>query len=482
MEGVSIPGFDRVMYYFEEICRIPRESGNMRGISNYCKNFAIEHDLDYMQDEFYNIIIKKPASEGYEDSVPVILQGHMDMVCVKEDGCEHDFDKDPIALAVDGDYFYAEGTSLGGDDGIAIAYALAIMEDETAEHPALEAVFTVDEEIGLVGAEKLDLSSLEAKRMINLDSEEDWQILVSCAGGARHTISIPYLPGKPLDETVIIDISGLLGGHSGAEIDRQRGNANKIMGRILYRLKQNYLFRITEISGGIRDNVIPFCAKASVQIRLSDEREFLKELGEISKIICSEFGKDEPKLKIEAKITNNENRDPMNDSSTATVIYLLNGLPHGVECFCRDIDNLVETSSNLGIVRTLNDTVEFISMVRSNKDSKKDALLNQLDMWAEMVGGRSSVSGNYSGWDVKGDSKLREIAVRSFEKIAGFTPDVLGMHAGVECGIISKKIEGLDCISIGPTMKDVHSVNEKLCISSSARMYQIVREILKNCK
>lgn len=482
MEGINIPGFERVMFYFEEICKIPRGSGNMKGISDFCKNFAIEHGLDYIQDEFYNIIIKKPATEGYEDAVPVILQGHMDMVCVKEDGCEHDFEKDPIKLAVDGDYFYAEGTSLGGDDGIAVAYALAIMEDETAEHPALEAVFTVDEEIGLVGADQIDLSSLNAKRMINLDSEEDWQILISCAGGARHTISLPVQPGKALDETVRIEISGLLGGHSGVEIDKQRGNANKILGRILCQLSRNVKFRIAEVSGGIRDNVIPFHAKALIQIQKADEKELLKDFGELADIIRSEFGKDEPNLKMEAFLLDNAGRSPMSDAATANVIRLLNGLPHGVECFCRDIDNLVETSVNLGIVRTLDDTVEFVSMVRSNKDSKKDALLNQLDMWADMIGGAAAVNGEYPGWDVKTDSELRGIAVKSFEKIAGFTPEVLGMHAGVECGIISKKIDDLDCISIGPTMMDVHSINEKLSISSSARMYQIVREILRNCK
>lgn len=482
MDGLNIPGCERMFYYFEEISKIPRESGKMKGISDYCKNFAIDHGLDYIQDEFYNIIIKKPASEGYEDAVPVILQGHLDMVCVKTDDCEHDFEKDPIELAIDGDMLYAKGTSLGGDDGIAIAYMLAILEDDTAEHPAIEAVMTVDEEVGLIGADQIDLSSLRAKRMINLDSEEDYQILISCAGGARHTITVPFQQGKVMDEAVRIKISGLLGGHSGAEIHKQRGNANKLLGRILYKISQNNKIRIVTVNGGIRDNVIPFQSEAVIQVSRQGLSEVLEETAALAEIIKNEFGKDEPNLQITANAEETGDVIPMSDASTEDIIWLLHGLPNGVVCFCRDIENLVETSTNLGIVRTDEENVTFTSMVRSSKDSKKEAVLSELDMWAKIASATTTVNGEYPGWDIKGDSELRNIAVRSFEKIAHMTPAVLGMHAGVECGILCKKIPGLDCISIGPTMTDVHSVNEKLSISSSAKMYQIVRDILKECK
>jgi dipeptidase D len=482
MEGLNIPGCERVFYYFEEISKIPRGSGDMKGISNYCKNFAIDHDLDYIQDEHYNMIIKKPATAGYEDAVPVILQGHLDMVCVKKDDCEHDFTKDPIELVVDGDDLYANGTSLGGDNGIAIAYMLALLEDKDTPHPALEAVMTVDEEIGLIGAGQIDLSSLSGKRMINLDSEEDYQILISCAGGARHTITMPYQPGKQMDETVRISVNGLLGGHSGAEIHKQRGNANKILGRILYQISCNNKIRIVSVNGGIRDNVIPFQGEAVIQVNRPGLSDVVDEVNSLGKVICSEFGKDEPNLVITATAEETGDVIPMSDASTEDVIWLLQGLPNGVICNCRDMDDLVETSTNLGIVETTKESVSFTSMVRSNKDSKREAVLNELDMWTKITSSTREINGAYPGWDIKEDSELQKIAVKAFEKVADMTPAVLGMHAGVECGILCEKIPGLDCISIGPTMTDVHSVNEKLSISSSAKMYQIVKEILRTCK
>mgnify|MGYP002535440451 CR=1 FL=1 len=297
----------KVFYYFEELCNIPHGSTNTKAISDYCVNFAKERGLAYHQDAENNIIILKNGSKGYEDSKPVIIQGHLDMVCEKEADCTIDFEKDGLSLAIDGDYIYAEGTTLGGDDGIAVAMALAILDDDTLEHPPIEAVFTVDEELGMEGAEAIDLSVLKGKKLINLDSEEEKTLTVGCAGGVRYQGLIPVEKKTASGEVIKITIQGLLGGHSGEEIHRQRGNANKMMARLLYHIAGEKNYRLSEIYGGSKDNVIAMEAHASILAEPEDCEEILAMIRDMESIWNAEFMGEEPGLTVKTETEKVEN-------------------------------------------------------------------------------------------------------------------------------------------------------------------------------
>lgn len=468
-----------VFKYFEEICGIPHGSNNVDKISDYIVAFAKEHHLNYIQDESKNVIIYKDASEGYENSDTVIIQGHMDMVAVKETDCSKDLENEGLDLQVDGDFISAKGTSLGADDGIAVAMALAILADDNIQSPAIEAVFTVNEEIGMLGATALDISSLKGKILLNADSEDEGVFTVSCAGGATVVCSIP-MQLEPVNGQVLeLRLDGFSGGHSGSEIHLGRANANVILGRILLNLVQEMDVRIITINGGEKDNAIAKLSEAALAV-LPENMEKAKQ------IINTTFKEVQDEYKhtdSDMRLTMNELPDQLLQVTTVpttirTIMTLVN-MPDGVQRMSHDVEGMVQTSLNLGILRTNEREISFSYSVRSSKASEKKFLIEKIRSLTELLGGQITVSGEYPAWEYKEDSKVRDIMVRAYKEIYGKEPVVEGIHAGLECGIFSSKIENLDCISFGPQMENIHTTNEKLSISSTERTWELLLKTLE---
>ena len=470
-----------MFYYFEEICNIPHGSGNLDGISSYLEQFAKSHGLFCIRDKSNNIIIVKEATNGYENVEPIILQGHMDMVAVKKPECDIDMAKDPLRLNIDGDFVYAEGTSLGGDDGIAVAYILAILDSDDISHPRIEAVITTDEEVGMEGATAIDLSMLKAKRMLNIDSEEEGILLTSCAGGARVDCRIPVSREEMQGERYQIKISGLLGGHSGCEIHKERGNAIKLMGRILHMLLQEMPLQLVALEGGEKDNAIAREAEVCICIASEYETKLEVLLKEIESVIKNEYKTKECNVEITCKKVEINEEKALDVNSTKKIIDFLAILPNGVMAMSTDIEGLVETSLNVGILRLENEVLIASSAVRSSIESAKKYLIEQVTTIVNLLDGTVGVYGEYPGWQYNSDSKLRAVMVDVYKEMFGEEPKVEAIHAGLECGIMVSKIPGLDCVSFGPNMYDIHTTEERLSISSTERMWNYILEILK-CK
>lgn len=469
----------KVFQYFEEICNIPHGSKNLDGISSYLEQFAKDHGLFHIRDASNNIIIVKEATKGYENVEPIILQGHMDMVAVKKADCDIDLEKDPLRLKVDGDFIYAEGTSLGGDDGIAVAYILAIMDSDELVHPRMEAVITTDEEIGMEGATAIDLSMLQAKRMMNIDSEEEGILLTSCAGGARVDCSLPVEREERSGLLYQIKIEGLLGGHSGTEINKERGNAIKMLARTLHMISKEMPIQIAQLAGGEKDNAIPREAEALVLISEEQEQQFILLIQEIESIIKNENVTKERNLLIKCQKVENASNYVLNQESTKRVINFLTVLPNGVMAMSADIDGLVETSLNVGILKLEENELIASSAVRSSIESAKKYLIDQLTAVVGFAGGKINIYGEYPGWQFDPDSKLRATMIEVYKEMFGEEPKVEALHAGLECGIMISKIPGLDCVSFGPNIYDIHTTEERLSISSTERMWNYIIEILK---
>lgn len=474
---------EKVFGYFEEICGIPHGSGNVVGISDYLVKFAGDRGLYCVQDEWKNVVIVKEATPGYEAVAPVILQGHMDMVAVKKPEADIDMETEGLRLAVDGDYLYAQDTSLGGDDGIALAYALAILDSEEIAHPRLEIIFTVDEEVGMDGARELDVSMLQGKRMLNLDSEEEGIILAGCAGGARVDWTLPVKRVKQNGIAYEISVKGLLGGHSGAEIDKERGNANCLMGRLLYELTGTVELGLADLEGGLADNAIPRQATAVVVLTGAENKEaeafLLKKIESVEMEWKQELQTKDPAVCICAKRLQGEIWECLAAIDADKVIGLLFAAPDGVQAMSADIEGLVETSLNMGIVGLLKERAMVQFSVRSSLESAKKALIKKLESIARIAGASQEVRGDYPGWAYRKNSPFRDMAVEVFRKMYGKEPEIHAIHAGLECGLLMAKIPGLECISIGPDMKDIHTTEEKLSISSTERVWNYVLEILK---
>lgn len=459
----------RVFHYFEEIAAIPHGSGNTAAISDYCVAFAKEHKLSYVQDTSGNVIIKKPATQGYEDHPAVILQGHLDMVCEKAPDRIFDFENDGLDIAVDGDWIHANGTTLGGDDGIAIAMSFAILEADDLPHPPLEVLFTVDEEIGLLGAAALDGTQLDGRLLINIDSEEEGVLTVSCAGGARADICLPIERTENSWETYTITVDGLQGGHSGVEIDKGRLNANVVMGQFLNTLDA---YRIIRIDGGQKDNAIPCkttCVLASAKDITSLGEPFAREhrvAGDPNLTVTVERADAEPYT--------------MTDDATRRIVEFLTTVPNGIVSMSEEIDGLVQTSLNLGILKTDEDAVRMGFGLRSSVNSEKIALLDRVKAVAESCGGSCESSGHYPAWEYQPNSRLRDTMCEIWEQLYGAKAKVIAIHAGLECGFLCEKLPGLDAVSIGPDMQDIHTCRERLSVSSVERVYRYVCEILKN--
>ncbi len=476
-----------VFKYFEEICAIPHGSGNTDAISNYLTDFAKSNNLKYIQDESNNVIIFKDGTEGYEDSAPVMLQGHMDMVTVKDDGCDLNMENEGLRLRLKDGIISADGTSLGGDDGIAVAFALAILASNDISHPPLEAVFTVDEEIGMLGATALDCSPLKSRIMLNLDSEEEGHLLVSCAGGATVTCRIPFEPEKPEEDTVCVRVSvtGVTGGHSGTEINKQGANACKLLGRFLNSVKTNLDYRLADISGGLKDNAIPISASALIVLANDSDIETLSELAhDYTKVFQHEYLSTDENICIE---TAKEIRpdSAMSFSDTESVISALVALPNGVQKMSNDFDGLVQTSLNLGIMSTVHSDEPHVSLsfsVRSSVSTEKYYLIEQLETITLLSNGSADVSGEYPAWEFRKNSALRDLMVDTFKDLYGKEPIVESIHAGVECGIFASKLENLDCVSYGPDMTDIHTTNESMDVESVKRTWEYTLEILRRLK
>ena len=472
-----------VFNYFEQICSIPHGSRNTKRISDFCVSFAKEHNLKYSQDEFNNIIIWKDGTNGYENSPSVIIQGHLDMVCEKEHDCDIDFEKDGLSLIVDGDDIHADRTTLGGDDGIAVAFALAILDSTDIPHPPIEAVFTVDEEIGMLGAASLDCSPLKSRIMLNLDSEDEGSLLVSCAGGVSTTAHLPLTFEKTNGLTAEITISGLVGGHSGTEINKDKANSNRLMGRTLYALSKKYDFSLVSVNGGLKDNAIP--NKTTAVLMLTDDGvkdAFASSVSEMNDTYKHEYAVTDPSLSATVSFSDNTSADAMTKQSTKAFITALVNLPGGVHRMSHDIDGLVQTSLNMGILKTTENEMQASFSIRSSVSSEKFMLMDMISCLMDSLGGYITNFGEYPAWEFKKESHLRDLMSEVFEEQYGYKPIINALHAGVECGLFSEKLPGLDCVSFGPAIYDIHTAKERLSIESVIRTWKFTLEVLKRLK
>lgn len=483
-----------VFHFFEEITRIPHGSGNMEQISDYLVNFARERGLFWEQDALKNVIIIKEATPGYEQEPAVILQGHMDMVAVKKPDCKKDMLLEGLDVAVEGDSIYAKGTSLGGDDGIAVAYALAVLDSAELRHPRLEVVLTVDEETGLDGAREIDLGALQGHRLLNMDSEEEGIFLTGCAGGARVDCCIPLTRQELKGVACQVKVHGLQGGHSGAEIHKERGNSNVLMGRLLQVLAEKIPVAVKELGGGLADNAIPRETSAVLVIPAKDFALLEETVKTVEDQWRGELSSKDPDVKIGLEKMAEGTYSCVAPEDSRKAAAFLTALPNGVQAMSADVAGLVETSLNMGMLELLetagqcepassgHDGGTYLTAsfsVRSSVESAKEALIHKLRAVTFLAGGMVSVRGAYPGWKYRADSPLRDKMVALYERMYGVKPKVEAIHAGLECGILGSKIQDLDCVSFGPNMYDIHTTEERLSISSTARVWEYLVALLE---
>lgn len=473
---------ERVFYYFEEIANIPHGSGNTKQISDYLVAFAKEHQLEHYQDAVNNVIIIKEATAGYENSAPIIIQGHMDMVCEKESGCTIDFEKDGLDLFVEDGFVKAHGTTLGGDDGIAVAYALALLESDSYEHPRLEVVITVDEETGMDGAYAIDLSMLKGKKMLNIDSDEEGIFLTSCAGGTAVKASIPVKRNTENGIVLLVTVDGLFGGHSGGEIHKERGNASILMGRVLNNIAKEVPFGIITLAGGLKDNAIPRECHASILVPAEAADRTEEIISETSDIFKKEFFSSDADVQVTSVRDGEKDADILDFVSLNKVLCYLRMVPNGVQHMSQAIPGLVETSLNLGIMELKDDVFMTETSIRSSVRSRKEDLRDKLINIIELVGGEAEVMGDYPAWEYKAESALRDEIAAAYRQVYGKEVRFDAIHAGLECGILSEKIDGLDCVSFGPQNLDIHTPQERLNINSLVRVWDFLVEFLKMSK
>ena len=466
----------RLWSIFDSISAIPRESGNEEGIRNWLLKWGEEHKLYAVADKTGNVIIKAPATKGYEEYKPIALQGHMDMVCVKTAESTHDFTKDPIEVMTDGKHIFAKDTSLGADNGIAIALILDILSDEKCEHGPIEAIFTISEETGLNGAFGIDASLIDSRKLINLDSEEEGVFYIGCAGGIEIDAERKVSWQESEGEAVGIRISGLLGGHSGGEIHKERANSIKLMGRLLNRVPS---FQIAAISGGTRRNVIPSECDATIVVK---DKEIVKSIAlNLEKELKAEYELSDPGIRIEVCDVDMPAK-ALKKTLSAKLADMLFISPTGVKSMSMSLPGVVETSDNLAICNLDEEKITVIWSVRSSVESSKLNLAYEIQTLAESFGFKALLNGDYPAWQPNVKSKFTKQVVSAYKKLTGKKPIITAIHAGLECGILNKAIEGLDSLSLGPNLFDVHSVKEHIDVASAERTAKFVKNMLKDLK
>ncbi len=474
----------RVMHYFEEICSIPHGSYHMEAISDYVVKFAKKHALTFIKDKADNVVIFREASKGAENAAPLMLQGHMDMVLEKRADVDIDMEQEAITLQTDGEYLFADGTTLGGDDGIAVAMMLAILEDETLEHPALECVFTVDEEVGMLGMEALDPAPLKATRMLNLDSEDEGILTVGCAGGAEMHLTLPLEKKERCGKKLTLHVSGLRGGHSGASIQEGQANADIILARLLQKIGKKAEFALISFAGGSKDNAIPRDADAEILIGDGiSQKEIQNVIAKFTAQAKAEYRVADPGITIayewdEAGVTSAAS---VSRKDTKKLVRFLLALPNGVIEMDPNVKDLPQTSLNMGVVRLDEDALRVITLVRSSINSQKKFVVEKVKAVAALADAEVEIPSTYPAWEYEAESPFRDLVAELYEKETGKKPQIAIIHGGLECGLLAGKMKGLSCVSIGPDMQAIHTPDEKLSIASTARTWEFVTAILRAC-
>ena len=471
-----------VFSYFETICGIPHGSGNTGPIADYLVKFAQDRGLAWYRDAANNVVLAKPASPGYEAADTVILQAHTDMVCEKAPGVEFDFTKDAIRPIVEGDVLRADGTTLGADDGISVAMILALLDDAELNHPKIEALLTTDEETGMVGAFAFDCSHLTGHKLINLDSEYEGVLMCSCAGGANAYSTIPVQREAAMLQLVEVTVSGLASGHSGVEIDKGRANANVLMGRLLGTLGEKLSYRLVKLEGGSRETAIAATATAVIGVAAGSADAAVKIAGSCGAVFAKEYAAAEPGLTVIAKALTSETVSALTAESTTLVTRVLLALPDSVQTMSMDMPGLVQTSLNFGILKLRETELYCANTVRSSMTTQKLWILDKVRAVTELAGGTTEVTGSYPGWSYNPHSVVKDTILAVYKDLFGKEGTVEAVHAGIECGLFADSIPDLDCVSIGPEMADVHTPKEHLSISSTARTYALLKEVLARSK
>jgi len=471
---------ERVFCFFREISAIPRASGNEKAVCDYIENFARGLNLWTRRDEKHNLIIRKNGSVGYENKPAVIIQGHLDMVCEKNAACEHDFKRDPLRLQTDGEFIWATGTTLGADNGVAVAYAMALLEGDY-KHPPLEVVLTADEETGMRGAAVLDTSVLTGKRFINIDEETEGHFVASCAGGIRSTLHIPLKYENAPDGTsaaAVIEIKGLKGGHSGMEANKQRANANILMGRLLNAVSAGYKIQLYDFTGGLKDNAIPREARAFIYVNPADFENVRQCAKETERVFKDEYKNSDPDITVEV-IAGTAGAPPLKSKSFKKIISVLTILPDGVFFYGNDENRTPETSSNAGAVYIKDRELVIHIAVRSSVETRKQWVRGRLSRLAAALGGYETAAGDYPAWEYSEKSGLRDIFTQTYLELYDKKPEISVTHAGLECGMFSQKIKGVDTIAIGPDIYGAHSPDERMSVASAGRVWEFLLRVLE---
>ncbi len=480
MEISNLKSF-RVFHFFEEISKIPRPSFHEKAISEYLVKFAKERNLEVRVDDTFNVVIKKSATSGYENSKVVAIQGHTDMVCEKNKDVEHDFLKDPIKLIYDGDILKADKTTLGSDNGIAVAMALAILDSNDIPHPPIEAIFTACEESGMEGVNALDVSDLKANIFLNIDSDEEGIFTVGCAGGVKCDIEIPVNFEANDKSSYCFGVYGLMGGHSGIDVNKGRANSNKLLARALNILSKDIDLSLNKIEGGAKDNAIPREAEAIISINDKDLDLLQEKIKDLEKIYKIEYKNTDPNLHLKLEKVENQQKalckDDFNKILTSLII-----LPNGVQTMSTEIENLVESSINLGVIKTSEDKIEIVASIRSALSSKKEFIMEQVELYLKSIGGSIIFRGSYPAWEYNANSVIRDKCIKVYKEMYNKEPKLQIIHAGLECGLFSQKMPHLDLVSFGPNLYDIHTPDERASISSIDRTWQFLLNLLKDLK
>jgi dipeptidase D len=475
---------NEILTWFQEISRIPRCSKNEDAICNWLVDWAKEKGLEVKTDKVNNVLIKVPGSPGYENSPAVIIQGHVDMVCEKTPDSDHDFTKDPIQFVYDGEWLTADKTTLGADNGIAVAMALTLALAKNLPHPPLELLFTVDEETGLTGASALEPGFAEGKILVNIDSEDEGYFTVGCAGGINTNLSVPLELTSVPDGYRLIKLTagGMKGGHSGIDINKEKANAIKVVAQTLHQLKTRVDLRLAGISGGTAHNAIPRDAEAFIFVPAKELEEVKHITAEAEKNLKAEYKNTDPDLHLKVDESQQKFNQACTAGNTGKIIDFINVLPHGVAFMSTDIEGLVETSNNLARVRVENGFLKVLTSQRSSVVSRLNTLTNRIESVARLAGGEGHSSDGYPPWQPNMDSPLLAKSLKIYENLFHKKPVVEVIHAGLECGIIGDKNPGMDMISIGPTLRYPHSPDEKILVPTIGMVWDFVVQLLKELK